>query len=126
MTRVVVISPSRKVAAELALSLPSAEFRVLPVKPGPGVLRVLRRERPTVVVVDGIDGRPEAAQLEIELAKELCPETRVIALSGNSLPVDAWVVEQGVFYYMAAPGDGELVRVVRVAACHTEAAQRRG
>lgn len=120
--RVLVISSTRALAAGLSRSLPPDRYQVCAVRPGSGVLRALRQERPAVAVVDGIDTRPASAQLEIELTKELCPEARVIALSGHSSPADASVVEQGLFYYMAAPSDRELERVVRAAAGEVEAA----
>lgn len=112
---VVVISPSELLPAVLSRALSSKQFNVLEVRPGPGVLRAVRRERPQIAVVDRIDERPEAAQLEIALLKELCPEARIIALSGKSSDADATVVEQGIFYYMAAPAVGDLVRVIYAA-----------
>lgn len=112
---VVLISPSASLAGALSRALSPDQFNVAHVKPGPAVLQAVRRERPQIAVVDGIDERPDAAQLEIALLKELCPDARIIALSGKSSDADAGVVEQGIFYYMAAPLVGELVRVIHAA-----------
>lgn len=125
-TTVVVISPSEQLGAVLSQALSPERFDVVEVRPGPGVLRVLRRERPRIAVVDRIDERPEAAQLEIALVKELCPEAPIVALSGKSSETDAQVLEQGIFYYMAAPSGGDLVRVIHAAERATAARVERG
>ncbi len=113
-TAMLVISPTGELRRSLAALL-NGSCDVTDARPGADVLRVLQRERPGVVIVDRIDERPEAAQLEIALVKELCPEARVIALSRNSSDADAFVVEQGIFCYVAAPCEGELVRLIQAA-----------
>ncbi len=113
-TTVLVISPTGELRQSLS-ELFSASDQVTDARPGAGLLSVLRRARPRVVIVDRIDERPEAAQLEIALVKELCPQARVIALSRNSSDADAFVVEQGIFCYVAAPCEGELVRLIHAA-----------
>lgn len=123
---IVVISPSAFLAAALSRVLPGDRFELSEVRPGPGVVSTVRRERPNVAVVDRIDERPQAAQLEIAALKELCPEARIIVLSGKSSDEDAKVVEQGIFYYMAAPRVSDLVRVIQAAENarhHTERAR---
>lgn len=115
-TNVLVVSPSEVLRDALEGDLPRERFRVWYARPGAPVLPALLRSRPWIAVVDGIDARPEAAQLEIALVKSVCPEARVIAVSGCSSGVDAAVVEQGVFYYVAAPSPDELVRAVEIAA----------
>ena len=113
-TTVLVISPTGELRRSL-LRVLTVDCEVTDARPGAGVLRALQRERPRVVIVDRIDERPEAAQLEIALVKELCPRVRVIALSRNSSNADAFVVEQGIFCYVAAPCEGELVRLIHAA-----------
>lgn len=113
--RVLVISSSGALSAALSEELPSSRFHVLEVRPGPRVLDAARRERPRIAVVDGIDERPEAAQLEIAVLKELCPGVEIIALSNESSEQDASVVEQGVFYYQGDASAGELVRIIDAA-----------
>lgn len=113
--RIVVISSSGALSAALSEELPSSRFHVLDIRPGPRVLDAARRERPRIAVVDGIDERPAAAQLEIAVLKELCPGVEIIALSNESSEQDASVVEQGVFYYQAAASAGELVRIIDAA-----------
>lgn len=115
-TRLLLVSPSQSLHEMLVRELPRDRFRVWWIRPGAGVLKGVRTSRPHVVVVGGIDARPEAAQLEIALVKALCPRSRVIALSDCSSEADASVVEQGVFYYVAAPAPNELVRAVVLAA----------
>lgn len=115
-TRLLVVGPSQSLRDTLAQELPPNRFSVWYCRPGAAVLGTLRRIRPDIAVLDAIDGRPEAAQLEIALMKSSYPETRIIAVSGCSSGGDASVVEQGVFYYMAAPSEGELARAVELAA----------
>lgn len=110
-----VISPSGALSAALARELPPSRFLVLDIRPGPRVLEAARREQPRIAVVDGIDRRPESAQLEIALLKELCPGVEIIALSNESSEQDASVIEQGVFYYRAAASAHELVRIIDAA-----------
>ena len=113
-TTLLVISPTGALRRSLAEAL--ADSCILTdARPGADVLHVVQRERPSVVIVDYIDERPEAAQLEIALVKELCPHTRVIALSRNSSDADASVVEQGIFCYVASPCEDELVRLIHAA-----------
>lgn len=111
---VLVISPTNELRRSLAAALVDS-CNVTDARPGAGVLRVVQRVRPRVVLVDCIDERPEAAQLEIALVKELCPRARVIALSRNSSDADAFVVEQGIFCYVASPCEDELVRLIHAA-----------
>lgn len=113
--RIVVISSSGALSAALSEELPSSRFHVLDIRPGPPVLDAARRERPRIAIVDGIDERPEAAQLEIAVLKELCPGVEIIALSNESSEQDASVVEQGVFYYQTAASAGDLVRIIDAA-----------
>ena len=58
----------------------------------------------------------------IELLKELCQDVRIIAVSREPSQQDAWVVERGVFFYMASPEVGELVRVIEAATRPSRAA----
>lgn len=113
-TSVLVISPTGDLRRSLAAAFADSRS-VMDARPGAAVLRALQRERPSIVIVDRIDERPEAAQLEIALAKELCPHARVIALSRNSSDADAFVVEQGIFCYVASPCEDELVRLIHAA-----------
>lgn len=115
-TRLLVVSPSESLGDWLTNELPRDRFNVWFSRPGAQVLGAVIGSRPEIAIIDGIDTRPEAAQLEIALLKSVCPETRVIAVSGCSSGADASVVEQGVFYYVAAPSEGELVRAVESAA----------
>jgi len=111
-----VISPSGCLSEALAGVLPEDRFVVAAATPGSGVMATVRRERPHVAIVDRIDERPQAAPLEIAALKELCPDARIIVLSVRSSDEDAKVVEQGIFYYMAAPQVSDLVRVIHAAA----------
>lgn len=79
-------------------------------------MKALRREAPEIAVIDGIDERPQAAQIEIALLKDRCPDVQVIAVSGRSSESDAGVVEQGIFYYLTASIGHELPRLIEAAA----------
>lgn len=113
--RVVVVSPSRTLGTALVRLLPSARFDVVDAEPGPDVIKAVSRDRPGIAVIDRIDERPEAAQLEIAVLKELWPGVEIIALSSKSSERDASVVEQGIFYYTAAAPIEEVVRVILAA-----------
>ena len=115
MARVVVISPSRTLGTALVRRLASARFEVIDVEPGPDVVKAICRDRPGIAVIDRIDERPEAAQLEIAVLKELWPGVEIIALSASSSEADASIVEQGVFYYTAAAPVDEVIRVIHAA-----------
>ncbi len=110
-----VISPSDDLAVRLASELPSPRFEIVSVRPGSQLLKTVRRDRAGIAVIDRIDCRPEAAQLEIAVLKETWPDVEIIALSLRSTETDASVIEQGVFYYTAAAELGELVRVIHAA-----------
>lgn len=114
-TTLMVISPAAALGVSLRRLLPPNRFDVAQVVPGAGLLQGLRRRRPQIAIVDGIDERPESAQLEIALIKEMYPDALIIAVSANSSAADVFVVEQGIFCYVAAPADDELVRIIHAA-----------
>ena len=114
--RVFVSSPSKLVWDFLKDRLPAARFSVTAVQPGATFLETVRREHPDIAVIDCFEKNVEAAQLEISLLKDIQPEVRIIALSKESSPEDALIVELGVFYYMTAPVGMELVQVIEAAA----------
>jgi len=95
--------------------LSAERFEVVVVEPGPDVVRAVCRDRPGIAVIDRIDERPEAAQLEIAVLKEMWPGVEIIALSLHSSEADASIVEQGVFYYTGAASMDEIVRVIHAA-----------
>lgn len=113
--RVVVVSPSRALGAALVRRLSAARFEVIDVEPGPDVVKAMCRGRPGIAVIDRIDERREAAQLEIAVLKEIWPGVEIIALSSNSSEADASIVEQGVFFYSATASVDEVVRVIHAA-----------
>lgn len=115
-TRIVVISPSGELGTALSGEFSGSSFDVVEVRPGPALVKVLRRDRPRIAVIDRIDERLEAAQLEIALLKEFCPGVIIIARSDHSSEADASIVEQGIFYYAAAAPVDELIRVIHAAA----------
>lgn len=114
--RVVVVSPSRDLGTALAQRLSSTQFEVIYVEPGSDVVKAVSRDRPGIAVIDRIDERLAAAQLEIAVLKELWPGVEIIALSSNSSEADATIVEQGVFYYTADAPVDEVIRVIHAAA----------
>ena len=114
-TTVIVISPSSMLGVALSRALSTSGFQIVPVRPGPDVLDAVRRVRPRIAVIDRIDERPEAAQLEIALLKTLSPDVQIIAVSDRSSEVDAAVIEQGIFYYAVGASSGELVQLINAA-----------
>jgi hypothetical protein len=112
---VLVISNGTATAAWLALRL-GGGFLVRTAVPGPELISAVRDSKPAVAVLDGIDGRPALARLEVALLKDQCPGVRIIALSEASSETDAEVIEQGVFCYLGGCSLQELLRVVQSAA----------
>jgi DNA-binding response OmpR family regulator len=111
-----VISADDETGSWLVQHLPERRFRVKSARPGPTLIPTVRSWRPQVAVVDGIDRRREAAQMEVALLKDQSPGVQVIALCERSSELDAQVIEQGIFYYLAGCSRGELLRVVEAAA----------
>jgi predicted CXXCH cytochrome family protein len=103
-------------SAKLQAQLRASGIRAVLTQPGAAFIDVARRERPHVAVLDRVDERMDAAQMEIQLLREVNQDVRIIAVSRKPSPHDAPVVEQGVFFYMTTPAAGELVRVVQAAA----------
>ena len=103
-------------ADSLRSRLRTAGVHVVLSQPGLSFMQVARREQPHVALLDAVEERVDAAEMEIELLKELRQDVRIIALSRRPSQRDAWVVECGVFFYLAAPAVGEVVRVIEAAA----------
>ena len=114
--RVLVTSPDPEVTRLLESALPSPEFTVASSQPGSSFMQVARRERPQIAIIDRIHERAQAVQMEIAVLRDLCSQVRIIVLSEEPSPADASVVEQGVFYYLAAPSPAKIVAVVHAAA----------
>ena len=85
-------------------------------RPGISFMQAARRERPEVALLDAIEARVDAAQMEIEVLRDLSQDVRIIVVSRKPSERDAWVVERGVFFYMAAPELDEVVRVLEAGA----------
>jgi CheY-like chemotaxis protein len=115
MSRILVVSPGWTTASWLAERLDRARYSVLAARPGPGLIEAVRRVQPHVAVLDAIDARPHAAQLELALLKDQCPGVQVIALSAQSTDADGDVIEQGVFCYLAGGSLEQLLRVIAAA-----------
>ena len=119
---VLINTPELALADSVRMPLRAKGIRVAVSQPGLSFMQVARRERPDVAVLDAVEERVDAAQMEIELLKELCQDVRIIAVSREPSQKDAWVVERGVFFYMASPEVGELVRVIEAATRPSRAA----
>jgi DNA-binding NtrC family response regulator len=115
--RVLVISPRPGLRELLAGALPGDRFRVAEVRPGRRVPEVVRSEQPHVAVIDAIHDRPATAELEVAILKELVPGAQIVVLSEQSSAQDGHILEQGIFYYLAARSGSELVRIVEAAGC---------
>lgn len=113
--RVLVSSPDAGVADDLAAALPPAEFAVARCRPGFSFMRA-RALLPHIALIDRIHERSEAAQMEITVLKEQRGDVRIILLSEEPSPADADLIEDGVFYYLAAPSPATVAAVVRAAA----------
>ena len=115
-TPILIISPDPAVAAFLGAHLPAGEFAIEAVRPGADATARACREPLAVAIVDRIEQRADAAQLEISLLKQTQPQVRVIAISRDSSHRDARIVEQGLFYYWTGRPRPALVDLVQAAA----------
>jgi DNA-binding response OmpR family regulator len=113
--KILVVSAGSATAVELSARLNAQQYQVVAARSGAGLIRALRQMRPHLVVVDSIDARPDAAQLEVALLKDQCPGVPIIALSAVSTETDGAVIEQGIFCYLGGASLEELVRVIEVA-----------
>ena len=115
-TLVLLNTADAALATQLKVRIRRPDICVIASVPGLSFMETARRIRPRVAVLDGVDERVDAAQMEIELLKELRADVRIIAISSRPSPQDAWVVERGVFFYSAAPEVAEVVRLIEAAA----------
>lgn len=113
--RVLVNSPDTVLVGALKSALCSPVLSVAYTEPGTSFMQAARSLRPRIAVIDRIHERAAAAQMEIAVLKDLRSDVRVIVLSEDPSPADASVVEQGVFYYLAAPSPARIVAVVHAA-----------
>jgi DNA-binding NarL/FixJ family response regulator len=113
---VLVISPGRQTDSWLIRRLDPRRFALRYVRPGPGLVQAVRAAPPDVAVLDGIHARPELAAIEVALLKAHNPAVQIIATSDQSSELDARVIEQGVFCYLAGCSRDELLRVLHAAA----------
>ena len=111
--RILVISPGTSIGSFLESALPASQFRVLTSNPGPSFMESAHRA--DIAVIDGIDERPDVAQLEIAMLKKMKTKLPIIVISRNSTDRDISVVEQGVFYYLAGEPEQKLIRVIHAA-----------
>ncbi|MFI5379216.1 MAG: hypothetical protein ACHRHE_07965 [Tepidisphaerales bacterium] len=114
--RILIVSPQQGVMEQIEGRLEHLNCDAVWVRSGPEFLRSVRDMAPSVAVIDRVHERAEAARMEIALLKELCPDARIIVISEEPSAEDAWVSEQGVFYYMTLAPGPELVRVIEAAA----------
>jgi DNA-binding response OmpR family regulator len=112
---VLVISAGTATASWLADRLRPRGIEVVLAEPGPDLFRLVRKHRPRVAVLDGIEARPQLAGMEVALLKDHSPGVRIIALSAASSEQDAGVIEQGIFCYLGGCSLEELLRVVESA-----------
>ena len=102
--RVLVISPEAAVEEMLRRQLPPAQFEVVRLAPGGGLVLGVRRLRPDIAVIDQVHVRRAAVPMEVALLRDARPEVRVIAVSaGNGTAAeDALLVELGLFFFLQA------------------------
>ena len=103
-------------ASAVEAALAKSVVRPIRCRPGISFMEMARRQRPEIAVLDHVEERMDAAQMEIAVLKELRQDVRIIIVSRKPSAQDARVVESGVFFYMAEPAMPELVRVIEAAA----------
>lgn len=112
MIRILVDSPDPKTVEFLKKQLSDARFKIIATNKGQHFLELARREQPHIVVIDRIHERQEIVRQQIMALHEVRPEIRIIAISEQSSPNDAPVIEQGLFYYLTLPIGAELIRII--------------
>ncbi len=112
---VLISKPGQGLVEFLSAHLDGAHFRLLVVLETARLVEVLVREQPPIVILDRVHERQREARAELAVVRQYIPRARVIALSQESSDHDGQIVEQGVFYYLAAPPGPELVRIIKAA-----------
>lgn len=116
MVCVLIDSPDPCVEQRLRHRLSGRRFRVVDAPRCANFIELVRRERPTIAIIDRINERQDEALLKIAIVKDNCPETRIVVISSSTSMADAAIVEQGVFYYATNPTENELLRIIEAAA----------
>lgn len=115
MIRILVDSPDPKTVEFLRKQLSDARFKIISTNKSQQFLELARQEQPHIVVIDKIHERQETVLQQIISLNESRPEIRIIAISEQSSPNDAPVIEQGLFYYLTLPVGAELIRIIEAA-----------
>lgn len=112
MIRILVDSPDPNTVEFLRKQLSDVRFKIIATNKEQHFSELARREQPHIVVIDRIHERLQTAQQQIIALHEAHPEVRIIAISEQSSPSDAPVIEQGLFYYLTLPVGAELIRII--------------
>lgn len=111
-----VVTPIPTLGRYMKRMLPVERFDVMDVRPGPDFVEAAYRASPHIAVLDRIEKRTDAVQLEIAVLRKRRSDVEIIAVSDRSSAKDASIVEQGVFYYLAGRSRRALIRLVVAAA----------
>ena len=115
--RVKVLVRTRQATLIRALQkeLDSGEFEVLAGSLDTSAVDQVLDHYPDILVVEPSPRVSERTDA-ISIARKVCPHLKVILVARRSLPDDAKIVEQGLFYYTVRPAVGEIVQIVHAAA----------
>lgn len=116
MIIILVDSPDPNTVEFLRKRLSDDRFNIIIANEGQLFGEFAHQEQPQIAIIDRIHERQEIAQQQIAALKKMCPGVRIIAISEESSPDDASIVEQGLFYYLTLPVGEDLIRVIEAGA----------
>lgn len=113
--RILVSSADPALARFVGEALPGGAFEVLPVCLPKDVVEAVLDQSPALLLFE-VDRRSGSPAATLRIIRKVRPGLRVIALSADSCPEDAEIVEVGLFYYATRPVGADLIQVIQAAA----------
>ncbi len=120
--RILVSSADPSLARFIDAALPGGAFEVLPSCLAKDAVEVVLDQSPDLLLFE-VDRKSGSPAETLRIIRKVRPELRIIALSSDSCPEDAEIVEVGLFYYATRPVGADLVQVIE-AAVHTPGSRR--
>ena len=119
LVRLLISSDDARIVQMLKRHLPMSRFTIVEVGPDDVLSATDDSALFHIAVIDHVSSRPDTTRRQIAALKRINPLVRIIAITEQSTPADAWVIEQGLFFYLTSPVNNQLVRVVEAAALST-------
>ena len=113
--RILVSSADPALARFVGEALPGGGFEVLPGCLPKDLVEVVLDQSPDLLLFEA-DRKHGSPAETLRIVRKVRPELRIVALSSESCPEDADLVEVGLFYYATRPVGSDLIQVIQAAA----------